>query len=285
MPTSRQFMPHRLTISKRRLLFQYRRATWWGRSFPNFIIVGAQRSGTSSLYAYLSQHPQLLPSYRKEVHFFDGGINPDFNYFEKGQAWYRAHFPFGTNRSTHSRTFEASPLYLFNPLAPRRIFDLIPKVKLIVVLRNPVERAISHYFHTKQRGFEPLPIYEALREEEKRLEPILASEDYKNDGFIRYSYKSRGLYKNQLEKYLNYFSWQQFLVLNSEELFSDPNHALRQVFEFVEVDTGFKINDLTPRNVANNKSVVDPDIYSYLNTYFSSHNQALYELVGKSYGW
>lgn len=269
----------------RRLTWSYRQATWRSRALPDFIIIGAMKSGTSSLFSYLSQHPQMFQSKRKEVHFFDGGLTPEVDNFAKEQAWYQAHFPLRKNMSTDSKTFEASPLYIFNPLAPKRIFDIIPKVKIIAILRNPTERAISHYFHEKRKNREPLPIYEALQEEEKRLEPAINREDYKSELFRHFSYKSRGLYKKQIERYLNYFPWQQILVLNSDELFSEPDNTLRRVFEFVGVETEFKVKDLKPRNVANNRSKVDSDVYKYLNNYFLPHNHSLYELVGKSYDW
>ncbi len=285
MHASNQMTPSLVKTSKRKLIFRYRLATWRNRPLPDFIIVGAQRSGTTSLYAYLKQHPQLWPSYRKEVHFFDGGLNPIIDNFEKGQAWYRAHFPINISTSVHSKTFEASPSYLFSPLTPKRIFALVPEVKLIILLRNPTERAISHYFHTKRTGFESLLIYDALQAEEKRLESVVEKKDYKNDIFLRNSYKSRGLYREQIERFLNYFSWQQILVLNSEEFFSEPDNTLRQIFEFVGIDAGFKVRDLQPRNVANNKDEVDSTVYRYLNSYYFPHNQALYELVGKDYEW
>lgn len=275
----------RLMSKYRRAIWPYRKATSSSRSLPDFIIIGAQKSGTSSLYLYLGQHPQLLPSLKKEIRFFDGGYNPNIDNFEKGQAWYRAHFPFRKNVGTHSRTFEASSITIFNPLTPRRIFDLVPEVKLIAVLRNPTERAISHYFHEKRRGRESLPIMEALQKEEIRLEPVIENKDYKSDHFIHHSYKSRGLYRQQIERFLKYFPWKQILVLSSEELFCEPDKTLKQVFEFVGVDTGFKAKDLRPRNVANNRSEVDPKVYKYLDNYFLSHNQALYELVGKYFEW
>ena len=280
LPSLKQMARRLVKALARRLIWQYRRATWRSRSLPDFMIIGAQKSGTSSLYAYLCQHPQLLPSSKKEVHFFDNIDN-----FEKGQAWYRAHFPLRKNVSAHFKTFEASPLYFFHPLTPRRIFDLIPEVKLIAVLRNPTERAISQYFDENRRGHESMPIKEALQEEEKRLESVIKNKDYKNDSFIYHSYKSRGLYKQQIERFLKYFPWQQILVLSSEEFFSDPDNTLRQVFNFVGVDTEFKVKDLKPRNVSNNKNEVDPDVYRYLNNYFLPHNQALYELIGKRCGW
>ena len=107
----------------------------------------------------------------------------------------------------------------------------------------------------------------------------------KNHLFIHHSYKSRGLYKVQLERYLQHFPWEQLLVICSEAFFAEPENTLRQVFEFVGVDTGFKVEDLKPRNVNWNRTKVPPGVYEYLNDYFLPHNQALYELVGKDYGW
>jgi len=270
---------------RKALTHAYQRATWRSRALPDFIIVGAMKSGTSSLFSYLSQHPQILPSKTKEVHFFDGGIDPDVDAFAKGQPWYRAHFPLKEHIPTGSKTFEASPLYIFNPIAPKRIFDLIPNVKIIAVLRNPTERAISHYFHEKRKGREKLSIYEAMQQEASRLEPVVQAEDFKSDIFVHNSYKSRGLYKEQIERYLEYFPRHQMLILSSEELFGDPDSTLARVFDFVGVDTAFKVEDLEPRNVASNRVKVDQDVFEYLDNYFLPHNQALYQLLGKTYGW
>jgi hypothetical protein len=263
----------------------YRRATWRIRPLPDFIIIGAQKSGTTSLYSYLRQHPHLRPSFRKEVHFFDGGLEPGVDNFEKGQAWYRANFPSKLTMGNRHKIFEASPLYIFNPLAPARIFALVPKAKIIAVLRNPTERAISQYFQQKRKNRESLSILDALKQEERRLESAIRSEDYKSGVFIHQSYKSRGLYKEQLERYLRYFPPDQILILRSEELFTRTADTLRRVFEFVGVEPGHKVKDLTPRNVARDKGYVCPDVYDYLNSYFKPHNQTLYELVGENYGW
>lgn len=285
MASLRKMKPRPIGRLRHRLIWLYRQATWHSRALPDFIIIGAMKSGTSSLFSYISQHPQLFPSSKKEVHFFDSGLSPKVDNFVKGQAWYRTYFPLRKSMNTDSKTFEASPLYIFNPLAPKRIFDLIPKVKIIVILRNPTERAISHYFHEKRKDREPLSILEALQQEEKRLEPVIKEKDYKSKAFIHQSYKARGLYKKQLERYLNYFPWKQILVLSSDDVFNETDRTLRRVFDFVGVDTEFKIKDLEPRNVASNRSKVDPDVYKYLNNYFLAQNQALYELVGKDYGW
>jgi hypothetical protein len=233
----------------------------------------------------LSQHPQLEPSYGKEVHFFDGGLDPSVDNYQKGEAWYRAHFPLYRNISMHQKAFEASPLYIFNPLAPKRIAELLPKVKLIAVLRNPTERAISHYFHEERRGTESLSIMEAFQAEEKRLKTVIDKKDYKSKAFRSHSYKSRGLYSRQLRRYLDYFPMSSILVMNSEKLFTEPDITLRRIHQFVGVDTEFTIRDLRARNVATDKHKVEPSVYRYLEDYFRPHNQMLYELIGENYGW
>src|ERR1041384_7789414 len=146
----------------RKLRFSYARLTWEQRALPDFIIIGAQKAGTSSLFFYLAQHPQLVGSFIKEVHFFDGGMKPGIDNFAKGEPWYRAHFPLRKDLGPTHKTFEASPCYIFNPLAPIRIHDLLPDVKIVALLRNPVDRAISQYFQERRRNREPLEITEAL---------------------------------------------------------------------------------------------------------------------------
>jgi hypothetical protein len=266
-------------------LSQFRQATWRNRPLPDFIIIGAQKSGTTSLFYYLAQHPQLVPSYAKEVHYFDGGVNPKVDNFKKGEAWYRSHFPLRRNINQYQKIFEASPLYLFNPLVPKRIAELIPEAKLIVLVRNPTERAISHYFHEQRQNRETLSMMEAFQAEEQRLESVIKSNNYKNDIFIHHSYKSRGLYYEQIKSYLQHFSREKILILNSEKFFTEPEDNLKRVFEFLEVDLEFSVKDLNPCHIASNKSKVSSDIYEYLNDYFCSPNQALYKLLGENYGW
>ncbi|MCG2634851.1 MAG: sulfotransferase domain-containing protein [Gammaproteobacteria bacterium] len=264
---------------------QARKLLWQQRARPDFIIIGAQKSGTTSLYSWLARHPQIRPSFVKEVHFFDGGLDPAVDSYQKGEPWYRAQFPLRRSLQPDKLTFEASPLYLFNPLTARRIYDWLPEIKLIAVLRNPTERAISHYFHMKRRDREPLAIADALRAEQGRLAQVIAAKDFKNERFIHNSYKSRGLYRVQLERYFELFQRQQILVLESETLFAEPTAVLRTVFEFLEVDSGCQIGHVKPHNVGSNRSQVDGAVYDYLDQYYCTHNQALYQLVGTDYGW
>lgn len=264
----------------------YRQASRRYRALPDFLIIGAQKCGTSSLFSYLSQHPQLIPSYLKEIFFFDGGVDPKVDYFAKGQDWYRSHFPLRKRVAANQQTFEATPSYIFNPLVPKRIAALIPNVKLIVLLRNPTERAISHYFHNRRKeGREPLSILDAMQAEEERLKHFIENKDYRNEILVRQSYKIRGIYSEQISRYFQYFPVDNILVLCSEKFFSEPDKTLRRVFNFLAVDPSFTVDDLTPRNVAMHKTTVEPNVYEYLNDYFRAHNQVLYELVGEDYGW
>lgn len=280
-----KLIPESIRIIAHNSIFQYRIATSKFRLLPHFIIIGAQKAGTTSLFYYLSQHPQIIPSIEKEVHFFDGGLNPFVDNYEKGQQWYRAHFPLPQIVGNDFVTGEASPLYMFNPIAPSRIANLIPQVKMIAILRNPTERAISGYFHEKRRGREPLPIMEALQEEDNRMKPILQNQDFKNKNFIHFSYKSRGLYKEQIERYLKYFSREQILIISSEDFFKEPEINISKVCDFLGIDNKFKCKDLNPQNVSNNRNAVSSEVYEYLNNYFLPHNQALYELIERNFDW
>ena len=146
------FFPNDPNISYSKFRKNPGRVFWWlfhritapFRALPDFLIVGAQKGGTSSLYAYLAQHPSVLPSFRKEVKFFD------CNYF-CGHTWYRAHFPLRYKLSRGNRiTGEGTPNYLFHPTALQRLALTLIDVKIIILLRNPADRAYSHYQHQKR---------------------------------------------------------------------------------------------------------------------------------------
>ncbi|MCC0178641.1 sulfotransferase domain-containing protein [Waterburya agarophytonicola K14] len=281
----RQAVGPKLYKTKTRLAWPYNRVTSAERALPDFIILGAMKAGTTSLSYYLYEHPETFLSIPKEVHFFDGGKNPQVDTFAKGEYWYRAHFAKQKKLAPGTKVFEATPAYLFNPLAPKRIFETLPNAKLIILLRNPTKRAISHYLHGARRNWDPLPCYEALQAEEARLKPVIEAQNYKSRAFIEYSYKSRGLYREQIERYLEYFPREQMLIFNSNDLFTQTEAALKRVFDFIGVDPTFKVKNLTVPNSAPNKKKFEPHVYEYLNDYFKTHNEALYEFMGEDYGW
>lgn len=285
MHAIRESITQRTKQAGRRLAWPYRQVTSRHRALPHFIIVGAQKAGTTSLFYYLSQHPRVHAGVTKEVHFFDGGTDPAVDTYARGVEWYRCHFPLESSLGESGLTGEASPLYLFNPLAAGRIHKIVPETKLIAVLRNPVDRAISHYFHERNRGREPLGLFEALHAEDERIRPALECDRYKDFAFIHYSYKNRGCYHLQLKRYFSYFPRQQLLLLSAEELFADPQTSLGKVFNFLEIEDRCGDFDLLPKNIARRREDVDARTYEYLACYFSSHNKALYDMIGVDFGW
>lgn len=272
-------------LMMRQVDWHWRKATQSRRALPDFIVIGAQKAGTTSLGIYLKQHPQLIRSKKKEVHFFDGGRNPRFDVYDEGLPFYRAHFPLSFQLTTRQKVFEATPIYLFYPMAPQRLYETLPNVKVIVLLRNPTDRAISHYFHSRRKGREPLPIADAMQAEDERLKKTFEQANYRDPSFRFHSYKARGLYEQQLKRYLQYFPMQQLLILNSKELFAQPHQALHKVFEFVGVDASFEINDLRARNAHKRPEPVPSAVREELNSFFQPYHRPLYELVGQDFGW
>ncbi len=265
--------------------FNYRLFTAGKRCLPDFLIIGTERGGSTSMFEMLDQHPQLSASFWKEIDYFTGGFHKEDDY-QKGELWYRAHFPLKRDMRAGNMTFEGTPRYLFHAAAPERIFNLLPNVKMIALLRNPSERAISHYFMSRRKNHEPLPMLEALqRDEQELLAQPLADPRYKQDyRFQRDSYKGRGLYYEQLKRYLQFFSREQILLLKSEDFFSDVGKTLQTVFEFLGVDSGFRIPDAAPRNTGKEKGEVPAQVRKYLDDFYRPHNQALYELTGIDFG-
>lgn len=246
---------------------------------PDFLIIGTQKGGTTSLYNYLIQHPQILPAAQKEIHFFD--LN-----FERGLDWYESQFPQdvkGQNRVTG----EASPYYLFHPLVPPRVKRLFPEVKLIVMLRNPVMRAWSHYNHEVRWGFEKLSFQEAIAGESERLagevSKMLLDETYYSYNHQHYTYLSRGIYADQLQQWGDIFPRDRFLILQSEVFYTNPAETLAQTFEFLELSP-VEIEDYPKYNAGDYQQMPEA-LQTDLTHYFSPHNQRLYQYLGVNFNW
>src|SRR5436305_9139790 len=186
----------------------YRAMTNRIRVLPDFLIIGGQRCGTSSLYYYLTEHPGIISASTKETHFFDES-------FSKGIEWYRAQFPSSFQKmyvtNVLKRDFltgEGTPYYILYPHAPRRTFATVPQVKLIALLRNPVERAHSQYWIEVKAGFETLSFVEAIKTEQERiageLEKMLQDENYYGHSYRYFSYITRGIYVDQIQNLLRY---------------------------------------------------------------------------------
>jgi hypothetical protein len=278
----------------------YRLATSSVRLMPDFIIIGGMRCGTTSLYNYLLEHAGILPASVKEVHYFD-------YHFDRPLFWYRAQFPsiiqkvFIEEIQKHRCvTGEASPYYLFHPLSPIRIAKTLPRVKLIALLRNPIDRAYSQHWLESKLGYDTLPFEEAIEREEERLagerEKMLTMKGYESYSYRHYSYVSRGIYVDQLQYWMKYCPQEQFLILRSEDLYSNPAAIVRQTLDFLgftgeapgaeqseyknyrePTSDGYKSEQKPPKMRAETRA--------HLVEYFKPHNARLSEWAGRDFGW
>ena len=216
---------------------------------PNFLIVGAQKSGTTALAYYLSQHPEIYMSPVKEPGFFAfEGQSPNFSGPEDHQSFrlvttdlnqYQQLF---TGVRSEKAVGEASTWYLCHPDAPNRIRHYIPDVKLIAILRNPVDRAFSGYMHLVKQGREPLASFkDALAQEEKRI----------NAGWeYLWHYKQMGLYAKQIKRYKKEFEYSQLKIFLYEDLDNSPEKVLKEVFSFLEIENDFMPPVLSRHNIS-----------------------------------
>ncbi|MES1024743.1 sulfotransferase domain-containing protein [Gloeocapsa sp. BRSZ] len=268
------------------------------RILPTFIIIGGMKCATTALYTYLTEHPNIISAFRKEVHYFD------LNY-HKGLEWYRSHFPLCTNSvlrnysSSKIITGEASPYYMLYPHAPKRVAKLLPDVKLIAILRNPIDRAYSHYRHQLRLGKESLSFEEAIEKEAERLEgeleKIMHDETYtskKKYGY--YSYLLRGIYIDQLKNWFRFFKKEQMLILKTEDLQENPSEIYNKVIDFLELPyyelkRYEKIYVTTKKKAINSGrlefSGIEKNVRRKLLDYFEPHNQRLYQYLGTDFGW
>ncbi|MEL6895225.1 MAG: sulfotransferase domain-containing protein [Planctomycetota bacterium] len=216
--------------------FAYRWITSATRSLPHFLIIGAQKCGTTSLYSYLVQHPKVISANKKEVKYFD-------MFHQQSLGWYRSHFPTQSQlQSAGAITGEATPDYLFFEESAQRVHDVVPNAKLIVLLRDPADRSYSQYRYSSRRGYETLSFADALAAEPQRLDD--ARNDAKKRGesitshreFREYSYTLRSDYASQLDAWFKLFDRSQFLFLSTTDLQTQAQKVLDQTTDFLELE-------------------------------------------------
>ncbi|PPS44229.1 sulfotransferase domain-containing protein [Chroococcidiopsis sp. TS-821] len=218
---------------------------------PNFLVIGAAKAGTTALYSYLNQHPQVFMSPEKEPHFFAfEGEKVNFNGTAGAKEWlnrtaitdiniYQQQF---REVSKEIAIGEASALYLYIPKAAIRIQYHIPKVKLIIILRNPVERAYSAFIFQKRDGLEPdFDFAQALKAEKSRIE---------NNWVPIYYYQDMGFYYHQIKRYFDLFPQEQIRVYLYDDFTANPTQILQDAFRFLNVDDTFIPNTSTRHNVS-----------------------------------
>lgn len=247
------------------------------RPLPRFLILGAAKAGTTSLYEYLSQHPNVRAPLVKEIHYFDHS-------YGRGIGWYRGYFPLLTGQQI---TGEATPYYLFHPCVPLRVQHHIPDARFIVLLRNPIDRLVSQHNHEFADGFDDLSLEAALDCEEQRLEgqeeELLRNPGLRSFSHQHHSYIARGCYADQLERWFGCFDREQFLVLSAEDLFHSPRAVVQLAQHHLGLED-IEPHDVTVRN-ARSYAAISVATRERLQATFAPHNERLYELVGRDFGW
>jgi len=268
----------------------YRRFTASSRVMPSYLIIGASKCGTTSLYNYLIQHPAIFPASTKEVHFFD-------YYFHRGLSWYKSHFPTlsevarcSAQNSQPCITGESSPYYLAHPLSPQRVKQLLPEARLICMLRNPVDRALSSYYNQVRLGIEKLPSFEeALKVEESRIagqeERLRNDPSYSGFEHKYFSYFRRGCYVDQLENWFRHFDRDRIMVIQSETFFSQPEKVFSNVLGHIGVQP-WTPPEFSVFNAGGEYTGITPRLREDLLERYRPYNERLFSLLGERYeGW
>lgn len=265
---------------------QYCKLTSFLHVVPDFYIIGVEKAGTSSLFGYLTQHPYIYAPITKEINFFS-------KYYSKGNDWYKVCFPskfqkfFKNISGGKFITGEASVRYFDYPHSLNRLRKFTPNAKLILMLRNPIDRAFSEFASTSRTGRETLSFQEAINSEESRTSDeynkMLNNENYFHETFFRFAYLKRGIYADNLERWFKIFPREQFLIIKSEDFFENPSFVYNRVLTFLDLPK-WELDEYTIwRRV--NKSQMDENIRTKLIEFFKPHNERLYKLIGENFHW
>ncbi len=268
------------------------------RTTPTFMIIGAKRGGTTTLYRQIEQHPAYLPlvpsaarlpmrENAKGVHYFDTG-------YDRSERWYRSHFPLGSTCRRHAQrhgsaiTGEASPYYLFRPGAAERAAATVPHALIIAVLRDPVERTISHWAEQRRNGIERLDLRAALDHEDQRVGDdghLLATHRLERSfAHEHQSYAAQSEYAAGLDRWVELFGRDRMLLLYSEELYADPSGTLAAVTDFLGIDRP-PVVDSIQRNAAPRPADIDADIRDRLIARFEPTAERVAGIVGRPPPW
>lgn len=279
-------LPRRWKERSRDLYVTLGRTTAPWRLLPSFVMVGASRAGTTSLFRALSAHPQVIrPTVNKGIRYFD------LNYYRPFD-WYRAHFPLAPaahrlNSGEQPVTFEASGYYMFHPFAIQRLAKHLPDVNIVVMVRDPVERAFSAWKHESGRGFEWEDFESALQLEDERLigevERMSMDPTYESFCHRHHSHRHRGEYAQQLQRILDNFDRSQVHVMESEAFFQRPQQEFTGLLDFLGLHA-FAPADFQQHNARPSASM-PADAREQLRTHFRQHDEQLADILGRRPNW
>lgn len=237
---------------------------------PDFLLIGATKCGTTSLFNYLSQHPRILAPHKKEINFFN------FNY-SNGLSWYLAHFPAITDQEQYL-TGEGSPLYLYHEQVAERIKELFPEIKLIVMLRNPVNRTISEYYHAANHGLEQRSLAEIITQESALLATKSRSQVLKKFGYL-----TNSIYGDRIIHWQTNFPEQNLLIVDSEVFFYQTEKIMPQIWQFLDLPA-----IAPPQHIRYNIGSYPPveqAIIKQLQEFFQPYNQELSDHLNRKFSW
>ncbi|GAE30933.1 sulfotransferase family protein [Alkalihalobacillus hemicellulosilyticus] len=245
---------------------------------PTFLIIGAQKCGTTSLYNYLIQHPQINPTKsRKEIHFFDT------NRYKKGISWYNSQFIDSSNKIAG----EATPRYLYKEIVPARVFKHFPQIKLIILLRNPVERAFSQYKMEYEKDKKRL--YMRNHREKYTFDDIIHSSlsaiqspDTNKSKWV--DFVERGIYSQQLNRWLQYYPFEQIHIIKSEDFFRDPQSSYKLVLNFLGVHD-WNLDNYKRFQYSMTSIQMNPKTKNELESFYKPYNEELINIIGPHYNW
>lgn len=262
-------------------------------TLPDAYMIGFAKCGTTSLFEYLAEHPDVRGGLAKEVHYFDHGSR-----YARGDSWYRACFPLSLERTVRTKllrkkmtVIDATPRYVNHPHAMHRIKRITPNAKFIAIVRDPIERAYSHYnMNASEAGVvnEDLSFADAILKESQRIsgeyEKMERDESYYSTEYYGHGYAEGGLYSRWLKTWMAEFP-KSVLVLDSGALAADAQKALDEVTDFLGLDR-HKLADASRRNVGRHDSDgIDDQTRKHLADYYREPNAELYSLLGRDFGW
>lgn len=260
------------------------------RPGPDLLVVGAKRSGTTFAWSALLDHPQVMAcvpaaQHVKSPHWFT-------RHRDRSEAWYRGHFPTAAAKRRHvaahgaALTVEADPMYLWDPRVASHARAVLPDARVVVLLRDPVDRACSHHRERTKAGVESLTLAEALAAEAGRtageLERMAEHPSYDARALDWYSYRARGEYAPQVARWIAAYGTDRVLVLRSEDMYADPVATLGRIQDFAGLERRAPAS--TRRNTAPGARI-DPGLAAELRAHYEPHNKELARLLGTPVWW
>jgi hypothetical protein len=267
----------------RKIIFEKNKITSHFRELPNFLVLGNTFCGKTLLYNYLIQHKLVIENLKEETAFFNV-------YFEKGVNWYKANFPSALYKKSFKKTYGKIPkvgetINLPYQEIPKRVHELMPNSKIIIILRNPIDRAYASHKWLVDAGMEKHSFENAIKQKvDRRSKTNESLTENKIEGLETVSsYLYRSIYFYDIKNWAKFFPMKNMMFVKSEDLFKDPLSTVNKTLEFLGLE---KLDGIESKyNNENNNISISNEFRNELNEFFKPYNQKLYEYVGKDFGW